>query len=260
MAVRSSSETLQMTLVKTRSVTGATAQLEVRLKTGDIDAATPINWTASRSGTNAGWLSFSPSSGSVSSGEPVAPITVIVDGTGLNDTGPTTPIVSGITITSTSSGSVFINGMNDVRSIPVHLFITSVPYVGASDVTLTSSSGRVVPPGEPAEAGDRLTIAVKAYDAQRLPISRQDLQLTVVVKGQLNGVHSVPLELDGSDTNVYTATIPGNLIKEPETVESDVLPSSAAPRSSRARRVVQCNSIGFACCDPRSNGSPSSRA
>jgi hypothetical protein len=117
-----------------------------------------------------------------------------------------------------------------------------------------------VPPGEPAEAGDRLTIAVMACDAQRLPISRQDLQLTVEVTGKLNGAYSVPLKLDGSGTNVYTATIRETWIKEPETVESGVLPSSSAPRSSRACRVVQCNSVGFAFCDPRSKGSPSCRA
>jgi hypothetical protein len=234
MAVRSSSETLEMTLVKTRSITSVTAQLEVRLKTGDIDAGTPIKWMASPSRTDAGWLSFSPSSGVVFSGGPVAPITVIVNGTGLNDTGPTGRIVSSITITSTSSDPiVFTNGIDDVQSIPVRLFITAVPYVDMmSDVTLTSSSGRVVPPGEPVEAGDRLTIAVKAYDAQRLPISRQDLQLTVEVTGKLNGAYSVPLELSspGSNavTNVYTATIPENSIKEPGIVESDDLPSSAA--------------------------------
>ena len=166
----------------------------------------------------------------MSSCEPVAPITLIVNGTGLNDTGTTGPIVSSITITSTSSGSVFnnSNGMNDVRSIPVRLFITAVPSVDASDVTVTSSSGRAVPPGEPVEAGDRLTIAVEAYDAQRLPISRQDLQLTVVVNGTVNGGHSVPLELGTAGTNVYTAKIPETWIKEPETVESDVLPSSVA--------------------------------
>jgi hypothetical protein len=37
----------------------------VCLKTGDIDAATPIKWTLSPSSTDADWLSFSPSSGSV---------------------------------------------------------------------------------------------------------------------------------------------------------------------------------------------------
>jgi hypothetical protein len=269
MAVRSSSETLQVTLVKTRSVTSVNATLEVRLKTGDIDAGAPITWTASPNSTDASWLSLSPSSGVIFSGEPVAPITVIVNGTGLNDTGTKGPIISGITITSTSSDPVFINGMNDAQNIPVQLFIAAVPYVGASDVTLTSSSGRIVPPGEPVEAGDRLTIAVTACDAQRLPISRQDLQLTVVVKSKLNGVHSVPLQLNSPGSNAvpngYTATIPENWVKEPETVESEGLPSSVArPRDSAPSPRVPTASSDLidrlACCDSRSSGLSSCRA
>ena len=115
----------------------------------------------------------------------------------------------------------------DVRTIEVRLTITAVPYVSDSHVVITSSaSGRIVQPGEPVEAGDRLTVAVKAVDADGLPISRRDLPLSIEVKGKLNGVHSVPLELNSTGSNVYTATIPENWIKEPETVESDVLPSS----------------------------------
>jgi hypothetical protein len=62
------------------------------------------------------------------------------------------------------------------------------------------------------------------------------LRLIVEVRGTLNGVYSKPLELNSttSSTNVYTATIPENWIKEPETVESDVLPSSAASLRSPA--------------------------
>jgi hypothetical protein len=52
------------------------------------------------------------------------------------------------------------------------------------------------------------------------------LPLIVEVKGKLNGVHSVPLELNSTGSNVYSAMIPENWIKEPETVESAVLPSS----------------------------------
>jgi hypothetical protein len=55
------------------------------------------------------------------------------------------------------------------------------------------------------------------------------LKLTFEVMGKLNrGRHSAPLEPNSAATNVYTATIPENWIKEPETVESDVLPSSMA--------------------------------
>jgi hypothetical protein len=53
-----------------------------------------------------------------------------------------------------------------------------------------------------------------------------------VVNGTVNGVHSVPLQLNSPGSNAapngYTATIPENWIREPETVESEGLPSSVA--------------------------------
>jgi hypothetical protein len=110
--------------------------------------------------------------------------------------------------------------------IDVELTIIALPYIDESHVTITSSSsGRAVKLGEPVDAGDRLVVSVKAFDADRLPISRKDLQLTVQVKGNLNGVQRAPLEPDSTGINVYTAAIPENWIKMPETVESDDLPS-----------------------------------
>jgi hypothetical protein len=125
------------------------------------------------------------------------------------------------------ASSDFVDGTN-VRTIEVRLTIKAVPYVTDSHVVVTSSaSGRIVQPGEPVEAGDRLTVAVKAVDADGLPISRRDLQLAVEVRGKVNrGRLSAPLEPNTAGTNVYTATIPENWIKEPENVESDVLPGS----------------------------------
>ena len=146
----------------------------------------------------------------------------------------------------------------------MELSINAVPYVRDSHVVITSSaSGRIVQPDELVEAGDRLTVAVKAFDADGLPISRRDLQLIVEVKGQSNGVHSVPLELNSTGTNVYTATIPENWIKEPETVESAVLPSSVTVTTrfrfaSPPRRPIESDRL--ACCDPRSSGLASRRA
>jgi hypothetical protein len=223
-AVRASSDKLQVMLTKTRSTKNVTVQLEVRLQSGDVDG---IVWTAT---PGSSWISLGSSNGSVYSSKPAA-IDVTADGTGLGDTATTGPISSNVTVRSTKAGkqsedAVFVNG-NDERTITVELSIKAVPYVSESHVAIASSaSGRIVQPGEPVEAGDRLTVAVKAFDADGLPISRRDLPLIVEVKGKLNGVHSVPLELNSTGTNVYTATIPENWIKEPETVESDVLPSS----------------------------------
>ena len=70
MAVRASSRSLKMTLVKTRSVTTVKAEVEVRLKSGNVDE---IQCTALPS-TISGWLSIGSSSGNVSSAEPVATI------------------------------------------------------------------------------------------------------------------------------------------------------------------------------------------
>ena len=223
MAVRASSGSLKMTLVKTRSVTTVKAEVEMRLKSGNVDE---IQCTALPS-TISGWLSMGSSSGNVSSARPVATMTVIANGTGLGDTAASGPIKSNITVEAnvTLDDLIFLNGTR-LQMIDVELTIIALPYIDESHVTITSSSsGRAVKLGEPVDAGDRLVVSVKAFDADRLPISRKDLQLTVQVKGNLNGVQRAPLEPDTTGINVYTAAIPENWIKMPETVESDDLPS-----------------------------------
>jgi hypothetical protein len=179
----------------------------------------------------------------VSSGQPVAGITVIADGAGLNGTAQSDPLVASIIVhskaNSTASNSVFVKGA-EVQTITVHLTIKAVPYINASDVTLTSfSSGRNVRPGEPIAAGDRLTVAVKAFDADRLPISRTDLQLKLTLTGTLNGNHTALLELDSLSpgNNVYTATIPETWLQAPEAVQSAV----SAHRTTAASCMCACS-------------------
>ena len=212
-----------MTLVKTRSVTTVNGEVEVRLKRGNVDEIQ----CAALASTNSGWLSMGASSGNVSSDRPVTTLTVIANGTGLSDTAATGPIRANITFEAsvTLGDLVFVNG-TESQTIDVDLTIIALPYIDESHVAITSSSSsRAVKPGNPVDAGDRLVVSVQAFDADRLPISRKDLQLTVEVKGNLNGVQRAPLEPDGASSNVYSATIPENWIKTPETVESDVPPS-----------------------------------
>ena len=212
-----------MTLIKTRSVTTVEGEIEVRLKSGNVDE---IQCTALPS-TSSDWLSLGISLGNVSSARPVTTLTVIANGTGLSDTAAPGPIRSNITVEAnvTLGDLVFVDGTR-LQTIDVELTIIALPYIDESHVAITSaSSGRAVKPGEPVDAGDRLVVSVKAFDADRLPISRKDLQLTVQVKGNLNGVQRAPLEPDSTGINVYTAAIPENWIKMPETVESDDLPS-----------------------------------
>ena len=83
---------------------------------------------------------------------------------------------------------------------------------------------------------------------------------TFEVKGKLNGVQRAPLEPGSTGSNVYTATIPENWIKTPETVESDV---RRANRSivlhSSMRGAFSTGLACLACCNPRSDGWSSRR-
>jgi hypothetical protein len=249
MTVQASSAVLEITVIKSRNTTTRTATAELRLKSGDVKYDTNghrIKWTADASKS---WLTLHSKTGFVHSSNPVADVIVTADSAGFNDTAQSGPLTATITFRCEPEGpgmttSDFVGG-TEVRTIEVRLTITAVPYVSDSHVVITSSaSGRIVQPGEPVEAGDRLTVAVKAVDADGLPISRRDLQLAVEVRGKLNrGRHSAPLEPNSAGSNVYTATIPENWIKEPETVESDVSTTIFRSPASRPRRIVRFDSI-----------------
>jgi hypothetical protein len=272
MTVQASSTVLEITVVKSRNTTIRTATAELRLKSGDVKYDTNghrIKWTARKASdaSDASWLTLHSSTGFVHSGKPVADVVVIVDSAGFNDTAQSGPLITTITFRCEAEGpgmtnSDFANG-TEMRTIEVHLTVIAVPYVTDSHVVVTSSaSGGIVRPGEPIEAGDRLTVAVKAVDADGLPISRRDLQLAVEVRGKLNrGRHSAPLEPITAGANVYTATIPENWIKEPETVESGVLRTTRFRfLASRPCHVCSIWLDRLACCDPRSSGLSSCRA
>jgi len=104
-------------------------------------------------------------------------------------------------------------------------------------VTISRSSGTPVGPAEPIEAGEKLTVSVKAVDFEGLPISRPDLQLRLEIRGNLNKNHSILLQLKADGTNVYTANISETWVREPETVLSAAFGLFRLPCGSR--RVVQ---------------------
>jgi hypothetical protein len=72
----------------------------------------------------------------VSSRQPVAAVSVIVDGAGLNDTAQSGPMISSITVRSranlTASDSVFVEGAES-QTIVVQVTIVAVPYINAPD-------------------------------------------------------------------------------------------------------------------------------
>jgi hypothetical protein len=197
-------------------------------------------WTASL-GANSSGLNLNIYSGFVHSGKPVAEIMVIANGTGLNDTARSGPIATSISFNSTSKRmlrSDFVDG-TDVRTIKVQLTIVAVPDIQESYVIITSSSGRPVQ-SDRVDAGDRLTVAVYAFDFERRPISRPDLLLSVELEGKLNKVSaSLPLRLV-TGTNIYNATIPENWIREPEEIKRDILPMPCHATANRLRSVAMC--------------------
>jgi hypothetical protein len=247
---------VQITAVKKRSTMSAKASAELRLKSGDVldDVFHRIGWTASV-GTPS-WLTLSNSAGVVHSSRPVAEVSVIANLTGLNDTALSGPLVASITFTSRTSDetrNAFVNGPTDVRMIHVSVTIESVPYVEASDVTVTTSSGRVVGPGDSISAGDQFTVAVKAFDAERIPIFRSDksdLQLNLRLRGKMNNTLSTQLPLtlvlDAATgrnesklySNLYTATVPADWIRDPEPMPVQLIISSGATSESESYNIM----------------------
>jgi hypothetical protein len=224
MAVLASSEidVLEMPLYKSDSVRTVARSVEFRLKQGDVlaDARHRITWTAQSA---ADWLSLDCLNGFVHSSASTAELRATANGNGIGDTATTGPVTTSITFSSTAalmSSSDFVNGTN-VRTITVHLNIFAVPYVSETHVTIVGSSGQILRPGEPIEAGDRLTVTVKAFDVEGLPIARADLPLRLDILGNLNNNHGSPLAQSGNGSNTYKATIPELWVKEPESVQSE---------------------------------------
>jgi hypothetical protein len=232
MTVLASSEiaVLEMTLYKSASVRAVSQSIELRLKSGDVldDADHRIHWTAAV-GSASSWLSLSSLNGSLHSSASAAEVRATASGAGLGDTATTGAMTMGIAFHCSAalmSNSDFVNGTG-VRTITVRLNVFAVPYVNETHVTITRSSDRRVGPGGPVDAGDQLTVTVKAFDAEGLPIARPDLPLRLDIWGNLNKNHSTPLTQAGNFTNTYKATIPELWVREPETVRSDVLPRRA---------------------------------
>ena len=214
---------LEMALVKSKEVQSVSQSIEIRLKDGDIaaDSDRIIHWTVV-GGSAATWLSLAPLSGSLYSSESVAAVKAAADGAGLRDTSTTGPYSTTLVFNSTArlmNRSDFVNG-TDQQTITVRLSIVARPYVNETHVTITRSSGLPVGPAEPIEAGEKLTVSVKAVDFEGLPISRPDLQLRLEIRGNLNKNHSIPLQLKADGTNMYTANISETWVREQETVQS----------------------------------------
>jgi hypothetical protein len=245
MTVQASSAVLDITVVKSRSTTIRTATAELRLKSGDVKYDDTnrhrIKWAATPDAGKS-WLTLDRYTGFVHSSLPVADVKVTVDSAGFDDTAQSGPLVTNITFRCEPEGlgmmsSDFVAG-TDVRTIEVRLTIKAVPYVEAKDVAVATSSGVVVTPGDPISAGDQFTVTVKAFDAERIPISRGDLQLNLQLLGKMNTLSTqLPLTrlaavynatTGRNESNVYGATVPEDWIRNPEDMQLIISSGSAS--------------------------------
>ena len=240
MAILASSEVavLEFTLVKSKIDKTVSQQIQLRLKNGDIAADLDhiIHWNATL-GSGSSWLSLSLSNGSVHSAKSVADMVAKADGAGLGDTATTWHYNTTLTFHSSAvlmTPGDFVNG-TDQQTITVRLSIFAKPYVDEKNVNISRSrsSGTPVGPAEPIEAGEKLTVSVKAVDFEGLPISRPELQLRLEIRGNLNKNHSIPLQLKADGASVYTANISETWVREQETVQSDAFGLFRLPRASR---------------------------
>jgi hypothetical protein len=196
--------------------------IEVRLARGDVDPSEPIIWAARSS---AGWLRLGNINGTVNSNAPVAVVGVVVNAAGLNDTFTTGPLNATIELTSSmpaanSSSSVFERGSSALEMVAELTIVAEVELV-PSDVSVQTLDGGRLSIGAAAATerrseifvitdevavGSKLIVSVKAFDYERLPISRPGLQIGMNLS--MGGVWKGAANLLYLTANEYRAEVP----------------------------------------------------
>jgi hypothetical protein len=206
MAARASSTTLEMTLFKSNTSMTISYPIELRLKSGSIDADLRhrIEWRAT---WPSGWLSVDRASGTVYSSAPVAEIIAIANGSGLNDTARSGPVITSITFNSSATAmtsSDFVKGTN-VQTIAVRLTINANIYLEADDVQLLSTDGAPIERGS-VEASTDLRVNVYTRDCERRPIQRPDQNIVVWLQGS-SVVTQTFIMKPGSDEHLWYTVV-----------------------------------------------------
>ncbi len=221
-AVKAASDGLLVKLHKSRSAPTSSLTIEVRLVKGDIDSSQPIVWAARGS---AGWLRLGNTTGTVYSNAPVAAVGVVVDATGLNDTFTTGPLNATIELTSympaaNSSSSVFERGSSVLEMVAELTIVAEVELVPLDVSVQTPDGGRlsigaaaategrseIFAITDEVAAGSKLIVTVKAFDYERLPVSRPDVQIGMNLS--MGGVWKGAANLLYLTANEYRAEVP----------------------------------------------------
>ena len=210
MALKTASDKLSITHTKALSNPVSKSTVEVRLASGDVDGMSAVEWIASSS---AGWLRLRQRNGTVNSDAPVAQMNLVLDSTGLNDTGVASLLRANITVVSRMAGrsDLFDKGTH-LLTMEVQVAILAAPSVTLADVRIQRSSGEDLVDGGSVVTGDALTITASAFDYERLPISRAGLQLTVHLVG--GGGLLKLLEMRYREGNTYRSEVPSSWLEK----------------------------------------------
>jgi hypothetical protein len=139
----------------------------------------------------------------------VAAVGVVVDATGLEDTFITGPLKATIAFTSNMPSAiqdhVFEQGSNELAMI-VELSIISDVSLELKDVTVQTADASALGAGGEVAVGSKLIVTVVAFDYERLPISRRDLQIGMNLS--MGGVWKGAANLLYLTANEYRAEVP----------------------------------------------------
>jgi hypothetical protein len=188
---------------------------------GDVDSSEPIVWAAR---TSAGWLRLINTTGTVYSNAPVAAVGVVVDATGLIDTFTTGPLNATIVLSSSmpaadSSSAVFELKSSVLEMVAELTIVAEVELIPSDVLVQTLDGSRLSTTGAAAApdskimtitdevaAGSKLIVTVKAFDYERLLISRPGMQIGMNLS--MGGVWKGAANLLYLTANEYRAEVP----------------------------------------------------
>jgi hypothetical protein len=255
MAVKAASDRLLITLVKMQSAPTFRTTIEVRLVSGDVEATGQVVWTVRSS---AAWLQLGNTTGTVHSSAPVAPVDVVGDATGLNDTFATGPLNATITLSSmiptAGSKSVFEREAG-LLTMPVELTIVAEIDIGASELRIQTDDGSMLldnkidmlpnAPEIEVTAEAKLTVTLKTFDYEQLPILRPSLRIEMELfmdgaNGQTPKGAANLLFLSG---NYYRVEVPGKWLKDAGKYTLKITGGNGAVNTVAVHLIVSSNQL-----------------
>jgi hypothetical protein len=225
MSLTAVSNVLEITVDKLPMSQTAVARLEVRLVTGDLPNGAVVRWVASSQSVEPGkfpkqWLILSPSSGTVTSSNPVVSMAASMSAVGLNDTAFSGPLRSEIYIVSRAEavgappGNLFADGTDHLH-ISVEMNVEACAFLRLEDVKVTAKPQLLdLLPGftNTLYPEDRLVVTVNAFDHEGFAIERPTqiimLSLFTVTGGRVAPDVTYGVKMNYQEHNLFMGEVP----------------------------------------------------